>query len=130
MNTREDGQRKRIGLSNAEALYVVNILAEENKIIVGTKKDLIIKRIFVKDVNFLSDIKSFESNVLIKVRSTGKLIKADIKILENGVQVNLNEDEAGISPGQACVFYSKNKFGDKVLGGGWIAKTINNYLSP
>ncbi len=124
------GQRKRIGLSNAEALYVVNILAEENKIIVGTKKDLIIKRIFVKDVNFLSDIKSFESNVLIKVRSTGKLIKADIKILENGVQVNLNEDEAGISPGQACVFYSKNKFGDKVLGGGWIAKTINNYLSP
>ena len=35
----------------------------------------------------------------------------------------------GVSPGQACVFYSKNKFGDKVLGGGFIDKTVNKYLS-
>ena len=35
----------------------------------------------------------------------------------------------GISPGQACVFYSKDSIGDKVLGGGWIDKTFNNYLS-
>jgi tRNA-specific 2-thiouridylase len=34
----------------------------------------------------------------------------------------LLEDEYGISPGQACVFYSKNKEGYKVLGGGWIKK--------
>jgi len=39
------------------------------------------------------------------------------------------EDEAGISPGQACVFYKKNKSGDKVLGGGWIDRTVNKYLS-
>ena len=30
------------------------------------------------------------------------------------------EDEFGVSPGQACVFYQRNKDGDKVLGGGWI----------
>ena len=34
--------------------------------------------------------------------------------------IELLEDEYGISPGQACVFYSKNKLGYKVLGGGWI----------
>ncbi len=34
--------------------------------------------------------------------------------------VNLEEFEDGISPGQACVFYNKDKFGLKVLGGGWI----------
>ena len=39
-------------------------------------------------------------------------------------EVDLYEDEIGISPGQACVFYSKNKFGDKVLGGGWITRTV------
>ena len=44
-------------------------------------------------------------------------------------EVDLCEDEIGISPGQACVFYSKNKFGDKVLGGGWITQTVNKYLS-
>ena len=35
----------------------------------------------------------------------------------------------GISPGQACVFYSKDEVGDKVLGGGWIDKTFNKNLS-
>ena len=30
------------------------------------------------------------------------------------------EEEHGIAPGQACVFYSKNNLGYKVLGGGWI----------
>ena len=39
------------------------------------------------------------------------------------------DKEVGISPGQACVFYSKDDFGDKVLGGGWIDKTFNKYLS-
>ena len=43
--------------------------------------------------------------------------------------MNLSEDEIGISPGQACVFYSTNKFGDKVLGVGWITDTFRKYLS-
>ena len=45
------------------------------------------------------------------------------------MEVNLEEEETGVSPGQACVFYSKDDFGDKVLGGGWIHKTINKNLS-
>ena len=36
--------------------------------------------------------------------------------------LDLLADEYGISPGQACVFYLKDKLGDKVLGGGWISK--------
>ena len=38
----------------------------------------------------------------------------------NPYLVNLYEKEYGISPGQACVFYKKNNYGYKVLGGGWI----------
>ena len=34
--------------------------------------------------------------------------------------VNLKVPEDGISPGQACVFYEKDKLGFRVLGGGWI----------
>ena len=42
---------------------------------------------------------------------------------ENGkANLNLFEEEYGISPGQACVFYSKDENGYKVLGGGWITK--------
>ena len=56
------------------------------------------------------------------MRSTGKLIKAKVELDNGFANVDLQEDEYGISPGQACVFYSKNKEGYKVLGGGWIKK--------
>ena len=56
-----------------------------------------------------------------KVRSTGKLLEAEINIINfDEAEVNLKNPEDGISPGQACVFYKKDQFGHKVLGGGWI----------
>ncbi len=123
------GQRKGIGISHKEPLYVVNIIAKENKVIVGNREALSIKKIYLKDINFLSDIENHSDGLFIKVRSTGKLIKAKVNLDKTKTEVNLEENEIGISPGQACVFYSKNEFGDKVLGGGWIKKTINKYLS-
>ena len=123
------GQRKGIKISYKEPLYVVNIDAEKNEVVVGSKKLLDIKKIYLKDLNFLRHIDSDRDNLFIKVRSTGKLTRAKINLQKNGAEVNLEEVETGISPGQACVFYTKNKVGDKVLGGGWIIKTENNYLS-
>ena len=123
------GQRKGIGISHKEPLYVVNIIAKENKVIVGNREALSIKKIYLKDINFLSDIENHSDGLFIKVRSTGKLIKAKVNLDKTKIEVNLEENEIGISPGQACVFYSKNRFGDKVLGGGWISKAVNNYLS-
>ena len=125
------GQRKGIRIPHKEPLYVVNINAKENKIIVGNRKALSISKIYLKDLNLLSGIEKYNKNLFIKVRSTGRLIKAKAKvnIKENKTEVRLDENETGISPGQACVFYSKNNFGDKVLGGGWITRTINKYLS-
>ena len=123
------GQRKGIGIAYKEPLYVVDINAEKNEVIVGNREALSIKKIYLKSLNLLSDVRKLNGNLFVKVRSTGKLIKAKVTLNENGAEVNLEEKEFGISPGQACVFYSQNQFGDKVLGGGWIAKTINNYLS-
>ena len=123
------GQRKGIGIAHKEPLYVVDINASENKIIVGNRETLSIKKIYLKHLNLLSDIEEYNDNLFIKVRSTGRLIKATARLNQTEAEVNLEENEIGISPGQACVFYSNNKFGDKVLGGGWIMRTINKYLS-
>ena len=123
------GQRKGIGISHEEPLYVVNIIAKENKVIVGNREALSIKKIYLKDINLLSNIENHKDSLFIKVRSTGRLIKAKMTMDKTEAEVNLIEVEKGISPGQACVFYSINKFGDKVLGGGWIARTVNKYLS-
>ena len=123
------GQRKGIKIAYKEPLYVININALENKVIVGKRELLSIKKIFLKNLNYLSEIEKYNGELYIKVRSTGRLIKAKIKTEKDNAEVILDEDEMGISPGQACVFYSKNRFGDKVLGGGWISKTVNKYLS-
>ena len=123
------GQRKGIGIAYKEPLYVININAKTNEVIVGNRVALAIKKIYLKNLNLLSDVEEYNDNLFIKVRSTGRLVKAKVNLNDTGAEVNLDELETGISPGQACVFYSKNQFGDKVLGGGWIVKTENNYLS-
>jgi len=123
------GQRKGIGIAYKEPLYVVNINAKTNEVIVGNREALAIKKIYLKNLNLLSDVEEHNDNLFIKVRSTGRLVKAKANLNNTSAEVNLDELETGISPGQACVFYSKNQFGDKVLGGGWIVKTENNYLS-
>tara|TARA_B110001452_G_scaffold47595_1_gene36398 strand:- start:1052 stop:2167 length:1116 start_codon:yes stop_codon:yes gene_type:complete len=117
------GQRKGIKISDKNPLYVIKIIADLNEIIVGGKEHLIQTKIDLKNLNIITnDRKDFEKELYVKVRSTGKLIKAKIKIQGISAVVDLFEEEQGIAPGQACVFYSKNKQGFKVLGGGWIKK--------
>jgi tRNA-specific 2-thiouridylase len=115
------GQRKGIKISDKNPLYVIKIIADRNEIIVGEKAHLVKTKINLKNLNIITkDQKDFEKELFVKVRSTGKLIKAKIDINKNTANVDLLEEEYGIAPGQACVFYSKNDNGHKVLGGGWI----------
>ena len=123
------GQRKGIKISSEKPLYVININANENKVIVGNKENLEIKQIQLRELNILANKDEFNEIINIKVRSTGRLLKAKINLVKDYAQVEILDKETGISPGQACVFYSKDSFGDKVLGGGWIDKTFNNKLS-
>ena len=90
-------------------------------LIVGAKENLIKKEINLIEINLLTNnTNDFDKEIFVKVRSTGKLLKAKVNIKDNEAKVNLLEGEYGIAPGQACVFYSKDNFGDKILGGGWI----------
>ena len=123
------GQRKGIKIASNNPLYVVNIDSDKNTIIVGNKDCLEVKQIKLRDLNILGSKKEFNEKINIKVRSTGKLLKAKVKLLENFADVEILDQETGISPGQACVFYNHDDIGDKVLGGGWINKTYNKNLS-
>ena len=115
------GQRKGIKIVNKKPLYIVKIDSLNNEVIVGNKYDLEIDEIKLRNLNLLcEDIKKYNSNLFAKIRSTGELIKIKISFENNFVKVKFDKKESGISPGQACVFYSKNSIGDKVLGGGWI----------
>tara|TARA_B100000941_G_scaffold33630_1_gene20083 strand:- start:1486 stop:2604 length:1119 start_codon:yes stop_codon:yes gene_type:complete len=117
------GQRRGIKIAAKDPLYVINIDPKKNEIIVGPKIELLKKDIILRDLNLLADKTDFDKEIFVKVRSTGKLIRSKLNIKDKFAHLNLFDDEFGISPGQACVFYSKDKFGDKVLGGGWISKS-------
>ena len=123
------GQRKGIKISSDRPLYVVNINADTNSVVVGNKENLVIKKIQLRDLNVLASRNELNEIVDIKVRSTGRLLKAKINLIDDKAEVEILEKETGISPGQACVFYSRDKVGDKVLGGGWINRTFNTDLS-
>ena len=92
------GQRKGIGIAHKEPLYVVDINALENSIIVGNNEALSIKKIYLKDLNLLGNVEKYNDNLFIKVRSTGRLIKANVKLNKTEAEVNLEENERGISP--------------------------------
>ena len=115
------GQRKGIKIAEKKPLYVLEINSEKNEIIVGEKEKLAKRKIQLRNINILSNQDDFNEEIFVKVRSTGKLIKSKVKIQNSTGDVELLQDEYGISPGQACVFYKKDDKGDKLLGGGWIS---------
>ena len=89
------GQRKGIKIAHKEPLYVVDINSKENKIIVGPKEALVIKKIYLRDVNILDSLKSFSEPVQIKVRSTGRLIKSRMKLSNKDAEVYLYRVDSG-----------------------------------
>ena len=123
------GQRRGIKIADKDPLYVIKIDNNNNTIVVGPKEALKINKIILRELNILGSKSELEKEIKIKVRSTGKLLRAKVKINTNKAEVNILDGESGISPGQACVFYLNDEAGDKVLGGGWIDKTFNKNLS-
>ncbi len=115
------GQRKGIKVSDKNPLYVLRINSNKNEIIVGPREKLGKKNIKLDNLNLLVDKSELSEKIFVKVRSTGKLLEAQIELKDqNKAEVNLKDPEDGISPGQACVFYKNDSIGYKVLGGGWI----------
>ena len=123
------GQRRGIKIAGKEPLYVIKINNYDNTIVVGSKNNLKIDKIILRELNILGSPSDFNNEIKIKIRSTGKLLRAKVQLNSDKAEVNILDGENGVSPGQACVFYLKDNTGDKVLGGGWIDKTLNKNLS-
>ena len=113
------GQRKKIGVSFAHALYVVKIDAKNNILYVGGEEKLYSSRCQIKEVNFLCSLDEIScmTNIEAKIRYKSASVKVKFEHLQGKYYVNLQEKQKSIAKGQACVLYS----GNRVLGGGWIS---------
>lgn len=114
------GQRK--GLSSASGkkgpLYVIRVIPEENRVVVGGKKDLLARRIRAVRPNWLSipaPSEPFAAQTKIRYTHPG----AEARIFPRGageLEIEFAVPQEAPTPGQAAVFYR----GETLLGGAWI----------
>ena len=112
------GQRKGLGISAREPLYVTNIDAAENAIIVGNRDELYRDGLTACGLNWIA-IEGLDGPVKVRARIRNAHKEADAVVLPLGrdrVSVQFEEPQMAITPGQAVVFYD----GDIVIGGGTI----------
>jgi len=107
------GQRRGIEIGGqAEPLYVVGIMPEERRIVVGPRRALAVEAMRVEKANWIAED---QGSLSVKVRSLAPAVPAQF----DGEWVRFDRPEFGVAPGQAAVFYD----GSRLLGGGWIAET-------
>ena len=113
------GQRKGLGISYKEPLYVIKLDGKKNQVVVGTEKDLYEKELFADDINWLIfDELQEPLKCYAKIRYKAKEAEAIVYPEENGeVRVEFTEPQKSITSGQSVVFYDEDGV---VLGGGKI----------
>lgn len=113
------GQRKGLGISAADPLYVVQVDAKNNRVVVGGRDDLLRREMIVRRVNWIAfDELTAPVRAAVKIRSRAEEAPAVLSRQDDGsVLVTFDEPQRAVTPGQAAVFYD----GDIVVGGGWIA---------
>lgn len=112
------GQRRGIGISAPEPIYVVQVDARNNRVIVGSSDDLLKREMIVERVNWIAIEDLTEPiRVAVKIRSRAEEAQAVVSKRNDGsAVVTFDEPQRAVTPGQAAVFYD----GDVVVGGGWI----------
>ena len=116
------GQRKGLGVSNGERLYVTAIDPERDTIVVGKKEDLLGDKLIASNLNWI-DIKKYEKSFKVKAKIRYRHEEAEVEVIpwdKEKIYVKFREPQMAITPGQAIVFYD----GDIVVGGGMIEKRI------
>jgi len=114
------GQRRGIGVSGAQPLYVLGIDSIKNQVVVGHQEDLLSDEFTAAGVNWIAlDCPTEMVRAEVRVRYRHAAVLASITPMSgNRASVRFDQPQRAITPGQATVFYR----GDEVVGGGWIVK--------
>lgn len=116
------GQRRGLGVGGSEQpLYVIRLEPETRRVVVGPREALGCKSLTATGVNWLGEgpLKGKVHKVSVKIRSmTDPAPAVLLGTADDQAQVSFDVPQHGVAPGQACVFYQ----GERVLGGGWIAR--------
>lgn len=112
------GQRKGLGVSAPEPMFVVQINSDDNTVVLGSGSSLFKKEIVCDNISLTHPENIREKKeVSAKIRFNQDAFEAVVFPSDNGKhRVVFNEPQRAVTPGQSVVFYD----GDIVLGGGFI----------
>ena len=112
------GQRRGLGVPSGHRLYVVRIVKETNRIVLGRREDGMRREFTVTNLNWTGPPPTVSSlSVGARLRSTMKEAAARLTLSGKGAAtVAFVSRQWSPAPGQATVFYLH----DRVLGGGTI----------
>ncbi len=101
------GQRKGLGISYKEPLYVIGFKQKENELIVGTENEIYQSEMLVNQINLLLiDKIERPMKVMVKTRYSSKEYPATIEMIkEDTIKVSFDEKVSRITQGQSAVFY-------------------------
>jgi tRNA-specific 2-thiouridylase len=111
------GQRKALGVSFTEPLFVKTIDMESNRLVLCREKDLYHSSVLVKDCNFFANVEKGQK-YRVKLRYQHKGSECEVEELspDGNVRLKFIDPQRAVTPGQAAVFYKENN----LIGGGWI----------
>ncbi len=113
------GQRRGLGISAPEPLYVIETKPSERRVVVGRNEELLRSAMHVNGVNWIS-IAAPSEPIRAEVKIRNKHAAAPATIIPSSVpervEIRFDDAQRAVTPGQGAVFYD----GDLVLGGGWI----------
>jgi tRNA-specific 2-thiouridylase len=110
------GQRRGLGISAPEPLYVISIDPETNTIVAGEEQHLFSDRLIAKPVNFLPG--ETGGRVEGKIRYGHGPEPCEFSIKADTLEVRFDASQRAVTPGQSVVLYR----GDVVIGGGLIRR--------
>lgn len=115
------GQRRGLGISFGERMYVVRIDSVTNHVVLGTRDDLNCGGLVARDINWITTVTGKSMECGVKIRYQKKEIPSVVTCeASDKVTVHFLAPYAGVSPGQSAVFYK----GDEVIGGGIIERSF------
>jgi tRNA-uridine 2-sulfurtransferase len=118
------GQRRGLGISTAEPLYVVDIDDASRRVVVGKKQELSCAGLTARSVNWHDDPGAAEVEAEVQIRYRAPAVPCVIRPARtDSCEVRFREAFPAVTPGQAAVFYR----GEAVLGGGWIQSAIKEF---
>ena len=116
------GQRKRLGISASQPLYVIEIRANKNEVVVGSREDLLKNYVCANNINCLFDQLSHHEmagkNTAAKIRSYGEPVMCKVTDADNEkLSVKFDKPVFAPTPGQHLVLYDMNS---NIIAGGII----------